>query len=416
MRGVLLTLAFMGLVTCAAQADLSEGVFIAHHPAGLVFTDAPTGGWCTACNLASTADQNNDNLPVVENLTTLYVWYVVAAFPQTETWCGVEFGLQYQAYAPVITAWGKCVPVDGLEIAGTGWPGSGTGVSVVTSGTPWTGALAPVYYFIGASYYANTMQLIENPSTPAVVGFADCEQNEFPAAGYGALGFGVPGIDLVFGACCLPDGGCVTTLGDLTSPECVQLGGVWHRGELCESFECPQPVWACCIDYVCYMMEQDDCVAGGGVWYPEQDCATFVCPIPPVWACCIDYVCYMMEEGACVDAGGVWYENVDCATFECPVPSWACCLYDGTCVLTETAADCTAQGGVWHEGLLCDQVICPVPDVCCVDHLCYFVHEDECVTLGGVWHPEFVDCTDNPCEELTPADNTSWGTIKAIYR
>lgn len=374
MRRVLLALAFMGLVTGAAYADLSAGVFLAHHPAGLVYTiDTPTGGWCAQCNLQSCADQNNDNLPLG---TESWVWYVVAAFPETSTWCGIEFGLQYTAGAPTLTAFGYCVPGAGLEIPGTGWPGAGTGTSVVTTDLPWTGTLVPVYYFAGYSYYGpGLVQITDNFGTSGPTAFADCDQVEYPAAAYGAIGWGMPGIDAcpqIPYACCLPNGDCVMT----SASGCVDLGGVWHEGFTCATFDCPAPMWACCIDYVCTMMEEADCLA----------------------------------------AGGVWYENVDCATFACPVPSWACCLYDGTCVLTETEADCTAQGGVWHEGLLCGQVTCPVPDVCCVDHLCYFVHEDECATLGGVWHPEFVDCTDNPCEELTPADNTSWGTIKAIYR
>jgi hypothetical protein len=415
MRRVLLALAFMGLVAGAAQADLSDGVFVAHHPAGLVYTDAPAGGWCGLCDLACIADANNDYLPVVTDPNQKIVWYIVAAFPEATEWCGVEFGIQYNAYTPSIADKGICVPVDGLEIAGTGWPASGTGVSVVTSSMGWTGKMAPVYWFAGFSYYNGVMYLTDNPSTPATTGFADCDQNEFPAAAFGSLGFGVPsGPDPLFpSACCLPGGGCVMTM---TEDACMAQGGMWHECLDCVEADCPQPVGACCINFQCSMLEEAACLAAGGVWYADEDCASFECPVPPVGACCINFQCSMLEEAACLNAGGVWYENEDCISFDCPVPSWACCLYDGTCVLTETAADCTAQGGVWHEGLLCAQVTCPVPDVCCVEHLCYFVHEIECTELQGVWHPEFLDCNDNPCEELTPADNTSWGTIKAIYR
>lgn len=116
--------------------------------------------------------------------------------------------------------------------------------------------------------------------------------------------------------------------------------------------------------------------------------------------------------------GGMGYGTlgVDCCP-EVVVPDeWACCLYDGTCILTQTADECMAAGGEWFVGLLCPAVTCPTPAVCCVEHICYFVHPDECQALGGVLHPEFVDCVDNPCDELTPADPTNWGTIKAIYR
>jgi hypothetical protein len=104
--------------------------------------------------------------------------------------------------------------------------------------------------------------------------------------------------------------------------------------------------------------------------------------------------------------------GLDCCPQEPQPDPWACCLYDGTCVMV-LELECQ---GVWYEGLTCDEVDCPFPVVCCVDHDCYFVHPAECDLLGGVQHPEWPDCTDNPCEELTPADDTSWGTIKAIYR
>jgi hypothetical protein len=301
MRRVLLALAIMGLVTGAAYAqDLTGGVFIAHHPAGLTFTtDTPAGGWCAQCTLTSCDAQNNDNLALDG---TNLVWYVVAAFLTNQTWCGVEFGLQYPMDDITVAQKGFCVPSAALEIQGTGWPESGTGTSVVTTDIPWSGNFKPVYWFSAYSYTGvpALLQIGDNLGTPGPTAFANCSQQEFPADAYGAIGFGMPGID--------------------------------------------------------------------------------ACPELP------------------------------------PPDQWACCLYDGTCILTETADLCMAAGGEWFQGLLCEAVVCPAPVVCCVDHVCYFVHEDECTALGGVLHPEFVDCVNEPCQQLTPADPTNWGTIKAIYR
>lgn len=303
MRRVLLALAVMGLVTGAAYAqDLTGGVFIAHHPAGLAYTtETPAGGWCPLFGTLSGCDaQNNDNLATDGSAL---VWYVVAAFVQDSQWCGIEFGLTYFEDAETgysIAEAGFCVPGQALEIPGDTWPSSGQGVSVVTTDIPWSGNFKPVYYFGGYAYGATTVQIGDNPGTPGPTAFANCNQEEFPAAAYGAMGFGLPGVD--------------------------------------------------------------------------------ACPEAP------------------------------------PVDQWACCLYDGTCILTETADLCMAAGGEWFQGLLCEAVICPVPAVCCLDHMCYFVHADECTALGGELHPEFVDCVDNPCDDLTPAEPSNWGTIKAIYR
>jgi hypothetical protein len=119
---------------------------------------------------------------------------------------------------------------------------------------------------------------------------------------------------------------------------------------------------------------------------------------------------------ACLGALGFGMPGYNCCNPPPPPIFWACCLYDGSCIVTGNADECLAAGGVWHEGEHCEEVECPVPVVCCADHVCYFVHEEECVALGGVLHPEFVDCAGEPCEALTPATPTSWGAIKTTYK
>jgi len=100
---------------------------------------------------------------------------------------------------------------------------------------------------------------------------------------------------------------------------------------------------------------------------------------------------------------------------EIPPQPWACCLYSGECVLA-FEDECAEAGGVWHDGLTCEDVTCPAPMVCCIDHECFMLHEVDCLAQGGEPHPEFEDCTDNPCEELTPAEPSNWGAIKSLYR
>jgi hypothetical protein len=295
----------MGLVTGAAFAqpatDLGGGVMIAHSPSGLVYTtDPPVDGWCPLGVIPGCADQINDNLPVAG----YSFLYVVAGFLQESQWCGAEFGISYPSALGSgisLLEWGNCVPSDGLEIPVTGWPESGTGISIVTTDVPWVGNFVPVYYFAAYAYDdGGVFALVDNPGSPGTVAFANCAQQEFAAVCMGSAGFG-------------------------------NSAGV--------------------------------------------DC----CPEIP------------------------------------PPPSWACCLYDGTCIFV-TQEDCLVENGVWYEGMLCEQIVCPMPVVCCFYHECAMLHETECVAQGGVIHLEFPDCTDNPCDDLTPAEPSSWGTIKAIYR
>lgn len=55
--------------------------------------------------------------------------------------------------------------------------------------------------------------------------------------------------------------------------------------------------------------------------------------------------------------------------------------------------------------------------VCCVGNECVVVQdEEECIALGGVFHPDWDNCgPPNPCVS-TPVTKTSWGNIKALYR
>lgn len=54
--------------------------------------------------------------------------------------------------------------------------------------------------------------------------------------------------------------------------------------------------------------------------------------------------------------------------------------------------------------------------VCCVAQQCYVITEQECAGMQGVFHPEWDSCgPPNPCE-TTPAEPTSWGSVKSLFR
>lgn len=86
----------------------------------------------------------------------------------------------------------------------------------------------------------------------------------------------------------------------------------------------------------------------------------------------------------------------------CPIPA------------EEFAAACLPAMGIGVPGIEC----CSEPPetaACCVCEVCTVTTEEECADIGGTWLPDIPDCDPNPCQP-SPAENTSWGSIKAIYR
>lgn len=145
------------------------------------------------------------------------------------------------------------------------------------------------------------------------------------------------------------------------------------------------------------------------------------CPsVPEPEACCFeDGHCEMLLEYECGVAGGIFYAGDVCDPNPCPQPPvpGACCIETGECfVLLE--ADCAAIGGEFlGEETVCDPNPCPQPPVavCCVGEDCYILNEYECADMQGVFYPDWDVCDPNPCIP-TPADDNSWGSIKALYR
>jgi hypothetical protein len=115
----------------------------------------------------------------------------------------------------------------------------------------------------------------------------------------------------------------------------------------------------------------------------------------------------------CFPAMGILMPGVEC----CPSCTPAVCCVGEACFVT-LPDECEGMGGVFHP----EWPDCGPPNpceyprfVCCVGEECYITTENECGDMGGEFHPEWVTCDPNPCLP-SPAENTSWGTIKAIYR
>ncbi len=116
-----------------------------------------------------------------------------------------------------------------------------------------------------------------------MVAFANCIGEEFPADCFGAIGFGMPGVDccpteLTPWACCLPDGSCILTADD---DDCSAQGGAWFPSMLCDAANCSAPR-ACCVEGTCHFVTPAECVALGGWPLPESvDCEPDPCGSVP---------------------------------------------------------------------------------------------------------------------------------------
>ena len=82
------------------------------------------------------------------------------------------------------------------------------------------------------------------------------------------------------GACCMPDGSCITT----TSGDCALALGLYQGdGVDCTPNPCPQPTGACCLpDGTCTDLTDADCQAMSGIWQGANvDCIDVDCPLVP---------------------------------------------------------------------------------------------------------------------------------------
>jgi hypothetical protein len=155
-----------------------------------------------------------------------------------------------------------------------------------------------------------------------------------------------------------------------------------------------------------------ECLPAMGLLTAGESC----CPPVPEFVCCVGEDCYLVpDEQGCIDLGGDFYPDLtSCEPNPCePTPTGACCV-GADCYPDVTREECLEMGGEYQG----DDTGCepnPCAAVCCVCEDCYIATVDDCAELGGEFHPEWLSCEPNPCPP-SPTDNTSWGTIKAIYR
>jgi hypothetical protein len=281
---VCLGMLLAGSFALADLHDLSGGVFIAHAPPGLQYTNSPpSGSWCSEYMqnhaIASCEDQDNE----IES-QGMAVWYVLSAWNESKEWCGAEFGLgDYDEQAFVIELHGPCFPISGLSIPGPSWPGPNAGIALTTTDTPWSGNFQPVYWFAGYVYAEDVIPLSPDPAS-GVGGWTTCEdQEEFEAVDLGGMGLLTDGIhacppDSAIYACCVQEA-CYL----VSEQECASINGTClHEVSSCSPNRCssgsPPPI-PCCADHTCIMLSRFECIALGGIPIPDrQECSPDTCP------------------------------------------------------------------------------------------------------------------------------------------
>jgi len=223
MRLTLALACMVCLVTSLAVADdadnvMTDGVLIAHHPPGLQFS-SDTDWYAAYYEAAQVTDcmQQNPRIDQDGVRGQLAIWYVLAAFGDSTSWTAAEFGLgTFDPSAFRFEAWGPCYPEtgSGLQMTTEGWPGPNEGATIATTRTPWTGAIAPIYYFAGYAYHQALIPLSVNPKTDfagtCVRGSDTCPPIARRATALGALGVFADGVSV-----CPPEGSSAQRLEEL---------------------------------------------------------------------------------------------------------------------------------------------------------------------------------------------------------
>lgn len=227
------------------------------------------------------------------------------------------------------------------------------------------------------------------------------------------------------GACCLPDGSCEYV------PEefCTQAYGGDYLGDgiPCEPNPCP-PAGACCLqDGTCVVVTEATCIATYSGIYQGDGIGCDPNPCGPVGACCNiedGFNCQVAPEGWCLQRGGTYLgDGTDCDPYPCEQsPIGACCYLhgeDGWYCQTVSEQECNFEyHGVFQgEGTLCGEVLCDTAwGACCrQDGSCFVCDPGSCDIENGTFQGAGSLCDPDPCVQ-TPARDSTWGTIKAMYR
>jgi len=435
----------LGLVVCALligapsprravanEDDLRGGVLITHAPPTMNFTTHDPPDWCEEYEAGHAIDHHSEQVVRIdtEDDEDPVIWFVLAAWHEEKRVCAVEFGLgSYNRHVFVPTDHQPC-GTHWLTLPTTDppWPQplSGIAIAWLSQYAP-TGNYIPIYYFGGYVYASSgptTIPLVEDPGPLGpLIGFANCPAypEVFEATG-GALGINTEGVPVApvvppsIRACC--DESDVCTL--LTAEDCAAAGGDW----LPDSLQCHNPgtcglVGACCFGTRlrrCRLLSEIWCQnLTDPEWYPDiVSCEPLPCPA----ACCVGIDCVLAAESDCLEQGGVyWNQWADCSGKPCQV---ACCRVDGTC-LDLTPHQCASVDGVPHpEWQSCEVADCPIAiGACCFGErgrTGRILTESACRAVSGTWFPGVSESSQIDCASPAPAQRTSWGEIKHLYR
>lgn len=259
-----LTLLMGGGQARSDSGDISGGVFIAHAPPSLQYTNSPpSGSWCTEYseNQAITTCEDQDNRIDSQGMA---VWYVLCAWAESKTWCGIEFGLgDYDEEAFVILEHGPCFPSEGLTIPTSGWPGPSEGIALTTTDAAWSGNFAPIYWFAGYAYAEDLIPLSPDPAS-GFGGWARCEdQGEFEADDFGGMGLLTDGIYV-----CPEgefDGG-----GDMAEEGATE-GNLAGDGDVGLDYPDSVSSSVCCLDDQCVFVSESECEELGGFFIHSME-------------------------------------------------------------------------------------------------------------------------------------------------
>lgn len=177
------------------------------------------------------------------------------------------------------------------------------------------------------------------------------------------------------GACCLPNGTCITT----DSRRCQRQGGVYQgNGSSCLSNPCRPPLGACCVYDAngiptCSLQTASDCATLNGTYQGDNtNCLSNPCPIVAILgACCLDApngnaTCYETSRQDCEGQGGTYVgDGTLCVLGSCidPTdPTGACCvgIFQASCSEV-TELECNLFGGFYSgNGTTCAEVLCGI--------------------------------------------------------
>ena len=206
--------------------------------------------------------------------------------------------------------------------------------------------------------------------------------------------------EYIEGACCL-DGYCEV----ISENTCVAFNGVFEgEDSLCEDVVCE--FGACCIpDGGCIVTIQDNCELYFGEDSEYLGDGTDCSDTPCEGACCVlgvnplDFsssACAELSKFSCAQIGGVFNDyNTECASTSCTMLG-SCCLESGTCVDVLNQTICNGLAGTFSIGEFCASE--PCLGACCVNFsFCIQVDSAGCLEMDGQFLGTDQVCTNTTC-------------------